>query len=460
MAVSYAVHRRQLELDAAHLLHPFSDPTIGGAVAEDLFVEGEGSYLVNAEGTRLFDGNAGLWCVNVGYGREEMIQAITEQLSRLSYAQTFGQTSSIPAIELAAKLAEIAPVHLNRAFFGTGGSIANDTAVRIAHYYHKRRGDSDRRLVISLGGAYHGSTLLSASLTRIKEYHAGFHVLDGLVYEAAVPNPYRRDPGASIDEFLEGSIENLEQLMLTIGPGNIACLIMEPILGAGGVIVPPPGFHARVADLCKRHGLLLIADEVVTGFGRLGEYIASKKIFGFSPDMISLAKGITSGYFPLSATMVSDEIHEVLASPGDDVPLLAHGFTHSGHPVGCTAALKNIEIMERDALCEHVRAVGPPFIDRLKSLTELPLVGDARGSHFMAAIELVKDQETKQPLDPSLDVPHRIQQHCRQRGLIVRPLNDYIILSPPLIMTTEEADWLVDVLADAIVGAIQEIGLA
>ena len=457
MTVADTGYERHFALDAAHMLHPFSDPTILGSSAEDLFVEGQGSYLVTAEGTRLFDGNAGLWCVNLGYGNRELIGAITEQLSRLSYAQSFGQTSSIPAIELAAKLAEVAPPHMNRAFFGTGGSIANDTAVRMAHYYHKRRGQPDRRLVLSLGRSFHGSTLLSASMTRIGDYHAGFHVLDGLVYEAPSPNSYRGRPGESVADFLERTLEELEQVVLTIGPDNLACMIMEPILGAGGVIVPPLGYHARVAEMCKRHGLLLIADEVVTGFGRLGEYVTSETVFGFSPDLISLAKGITSGYVPLSATLVSDEVHEVLATPGENVPLFAHGFTYSGYPVGCAAALKSIEIMERDGILDHVRTVGPPFIDRLRGLTSLPLVGEVRGSHFMAGIELVEDKTTKQPIDPSVEAPLRIQQYCRRRGLIVRPLKDHIILSPPLIMTADESDWLVDVVSDAIVATAEQI---
>ena len=451
---------RYLELDAAHMLHPYSDPSVGGTATKNLFVSAQGSYVVTAEGQRLFDGNAGLWCVNLGYGNEELIEAIAEQLRTLSYAQTFGQTSSIPTIELAAKLAQLAPSHINRTFFGTGGSIANDTAVRIAHYYHKRRGESGRRLVISLGRAYHGSTLLSASMTRIIEYHAGFQMLDGLVYEAPSPNPYRRESELSIEAFLQKALDELERLIDTLGPENLACIIVEPILGAGGVIVPPPGYHAGVAELCKRNGLLLIADEVVTGFGRLGEWVTSERLFDFSSDIITLAKGITSGYVPLSATMVSDEVHEVLSMPGDDIPLFAHGFTHSGHPVGCATALRSIEIIERDGLLDHVKKVGPHFMERLSALTELPMVGEARGSHFMAAVEIVADKVTKEPIHAGLEASRRIKQHCEERGLIVRPLTDYIILSPPLIMTAEEADWVVDVLADAIVATADELNIA
>ena len=448
-----------MALDSRHMLHPFSDPTVGGTAPDELFVEGRGSYLVTAEGNRLFDGNAGLWCVNLGYGNDELIDAITRQLGELSYAQSFGRTSSLPAIELSSRLAEVAPSHLNRAFFGTGGSTANDTAVRIAHYYHKRRGDESRRFVISLGRAYHGSTLLSATLTRIREYHVGFHMLDALVHEGPVPNPYRRRPEESVEGFLDRSIDELESLILEVGPENLACLLMEPILGAGGVIVPPPGYHERVADLCRRHGLLLVADEVVTGFGRLGEFVASERRFGFSPDMVTLAKGMSSGYFPMSATLVSDEIHDVLSATDADVPPFSHGFTHSGHPVGCAAALKTMELIERDGILDHVRSVGPRFMERLRALSPLPLVGEVRGMDFMAAVELVADKETKVPLDEGADAPVRLQRESRRRGLIIRPLKDYVILSPPLIMTADEADWVAEVVGESIVAVAGELGL-
>ncbi len=443
--------------DRDHYIHPWTDFSVFKEVGSDVIAESEGIYVYDAEGKRYIDGIGGLWCVNIGYGRDEMAQAIADQVRRIPYYSTFTHLTTPPAAELAAKLAELAPGSLNRVFYGTGGSMANDTAVRIAHFYFNRLGKPEKKHVISRVDGYHGSTYLAASITGVMFDRIGFDVVEDTIHHVSPPNCYRRPEGMSLEAFCDHLVEEFEAKIQEVGPEKIACFFAEPIMGAGGVIVAPPGYHRRMLEVCRKYQVLYISDEVVTAFGRLGHFFASEPVFDIVPDMITSAKGITSGYLPLSATLLSDEIYEVISVPQAEGALFTHGFTYSGHPVCCAAALKNIEIMEREDICGHVREVGPYFEERLAGLKDLPLVGDVRGSHFMMCVENVADKESKEILDPKILIGNRIARFAQERGLIVRPIAHLNVLSPPLTMTRGQIDTTVDILAESIEAAAREL---
>ena len=436
--------------DLDHYIHPWTDFSTFKEEGSLIMAESEGAYVVDSEGNRYIDGIGGLWCVNIGYANEEMAQAIAEQVRRITYYSTFGHLTTPPAAELAAKLAELTPGKLNHVFYGTGGSMSNDTAIRIIHFYFNRLGKTNKKKIISRTDGYHGSTYLAMTLTGIEFDHQGFDLARDLVHHIPAPNPYRRPDGMSLEEFCDEKVADLENKILELGPENVACFIAEPVMGAGGVIVPPPGYHRRTREVCDRYEVLYISDEVVTGFGRLGHFFASESVFDFVPDIITCAKGISSGYVPLSATLLSEAMYDVISVPQAEGAMFTHGFTYSGHPISCAAGLKNIEIMERDDICGHVRDVGPYLEEQLASLLEYPIVGDVRGSHFMMCIENVADKETKALLPAEVAIGDRIAAHCQSRGVIVRPIAHLNVLSPPLILTRQQIDTMVEVLHDSI----------
>ena len=438
-------YRSAIGRDRSHVIHPFSQLATTEVTPDDMYVGGEGCYLEDAHGNRLFDANAGLWCVNIGYGRPEMVEAIAEQTARMSYGQIFARNANLPSAELAARIADLAPARLNRVFFSTGGSIANETAVRTAHHYFRLQGRDSKRFVLSVDQSYHGSTYLAASLTFSGNYHETFHVVD-VVHKIASPYPYRAPGGLESDDFVDYLADDLDRVITRLGADNIACFILEPVLGAGGVIVPPGGYHARMVEVCRANDIFVIADEVVTGFGRLGHFMAAEPVFGMEADMVTLGKGISSAYQPLAATLVSDRIHDVISASKDPDLIYAHGFTHSGHPVCCAAGLANIDVMEREDICGHVLRVGAGFQARLRDLYGSAIVGEVRGMGFMAAVELVQDRNTKAVFPSEVGISGRVEAYCRSQGLIVRPLRQHIILSPPLVMTAEQGNWVIDVI--------------
>ena len=436
--------------DLDHYIHPWTDFSTFKEEGSLIMAESEGAYVVDSEGNRYIDGIGGLWCVNIGYANEEMAQAIAEQVRRITYYSTFTHLTTPPAAELASKLAELTPGKLNHVFYGTGGSMSNDTAIRIIHFYFNRLGKRNKKKIISRTDGYHGSTYLAMTLTGIEFDHQGFDLVPDLVHHIPAPNPYRRPDGMSLEVFCDEKVADLENKILELGPENVACFIAEPIMGAGGVIVPPPGYHRRTREVCDRYEVLYISDEVVTGFGRLGHFFASESVFDFVPDIITCAKGISSGYVPLSATLLSEAMYDVISVPQSEGAMFTHGFTYSGHPISCAAGLKNIEIMERDDICGYVRDVGPYLEEQLASLLEHPIVGDVRGSHFMMCIENVADKETKALLPAEAAIGNRIAAHCQSRGVIVRPIAHLNVLSPPLILTRQQIDTMVEVLHDSI----------
>ena len=440
-------------------IHPFRDLSTP-ALELDVYVRGEGCYLYDMGGRKFFDAMGGIWCVNIGYGRAEMADAIAAQIKQLSYGSTFWDKTTIPATQLAQRLAQLAPPGLNHVVFAQGGSTGVESAVRLAHYYFQRLGQHRKKKIIAFKEAYHGGTLLASTLTGYEHNRTAFHVIDDLVDHIPTPNVYRRAEGLSELEFRDACVAELEQKIVELGPENVACFIMEPVLGTAGCVVPPPGYHQRAAKVCAKYDVLYVADEVVTAFGRLGEFFASEAAFGVVPDILICAKGLTSGYIPLSATLFRDELWEVMSSPARGESVFGHGFTYSGHPVACAAALTNIDIIEREGICAHVKTVGALLERELAGLSDCSIVGDVRGSHLMMALELVADKDTKQSFAPSASVDKRIEAECKQRGLIVRPHRnpgDLIVLSPPLVMTEGEAKWMVDVLRESIEAAASAI---
>lgn len=447
--------------DKDHLLHPFAEFPRFAEAGSRIFDRAEGVHVFGSDGKAYLDGIGGLWCVNIGYGRPEMAKAIADQALQLPYYNTFTDMTSPPAANLAAKLAELAPGDVNHVFFTCSGSASNDTAVRLAQYYFNRQGKTSKTRIIARENAYHGSTYLAASLTGIRPNHDGFHTLldgdDPLIHHAAEPNMYRRPDGMPEDQYCDFLMADLETLIEKVGADNIACFIAEPIIGAGGVKVAPTGYHARAKAICERNDILYISDEVVTSFGRLGHFFASKAVFDVVPDIIATAKGISSGYVPLGATLFSDKIFEVISSPDIGGKPFSHGFTYSGHPVACAAALKNIEIIESEGICEHVQDVGPYLEAQLETFLDLPIVGDVRGSHLMMALEFVSDKAEKSSFGLDVAIGKRIATHAYQNGLIARNVGDYIILSPPLILDRENIDTLISTLRGAIEATMTDL---
>jgi len=430
-----------------HLIHSFAElDSLKPDGARTAIVAAEGAYVTDSEGNRLLDGIGGLWCVNVGHGRPEIAQAVADQLRQLDYYSTFYNLTHPAAAELSDKIASLAPGALNHVYFGNSGSVANDSAVRMLHHYFNRLGKPNKKKILSRIGAYHGSTHMAVAMTT-PAYRAGWDSADELVHFLSSPYPYRRPDGMNEAEFLDFLIEELGAAIETIGADNIAAFIAEPILGAGGVIVPPEGYHARTREVCGRHGIMYISDEVVTAFGRLGHMFASRDVYGIEPDIITSAKGLTSGYQPLSATIVSEEIYDVISGPDG---MFLHGMTYSGHPACCAAALANIAILEEEDICGRVRRLGPVFENAMKGLGDLPIVGEVRGSHFMMGIEFVKDQSTKDIFEAEARVGPRVAGHAQERGLMVRPLAHMTVLSPPLILTEAEIQTIADTLRDSI----------
>ena len=438
------------EKDRKHLLHPFTHFDSFKIDGSLIITEANGCMIKDSNGNEYLDGLGGMWCVNVGYGRTEIAEVMAEQAKLLAYANPFVDMTNAPAAELAAKLAELAPPSLNHVFFSLSGSCANDTAIRLAHFYHARRGEPSRKHIISRMNSYHGSTYLGMSMgNRVGDRGPNFQYITDFIHHLSAPYPYRRPQGLTEDQFTDFLVDEFKAKIINLGKENIAAFIAEPIQGSGGVVVPPKNYLKRMAEVAKDNGILFIADEVVTAFGRLGHWFACKDVFDFEPDMIVCAKGLTSGYLPLGATLYSDAIHEAISAPDPDV-WFAHGFTYSGHPICCAVGLKNIEIIEREGLLENAAKVGDHFEKRLMQLENLPLVGQVRGRRLMMCVEYVANKETKAQHSEDINISKRISNVCELNGLLVRPIGHLDVMSPPLTLSMKQADYIVDTLGNAI----------
>ena len=413
-----------------------------------IITRAEGSTIWDGEGHAILDGMAGLWCVAVGYGREELAKVAYEQMLELPYYNSFFRTATVPAVELATKLAGLLGGELQHIFFNSSGSESNDTVFRLVRHYWTLKGQPDRQIFISRRNAYHGSTVAGASLGGMAFMHAqGGLPIPGVEH---VMQPYAFGDGFGEDPeaFAARAADDVEARILAVGPDKVAAFIGEPVQGAGGVIIPPPGYWSRVEAICRKYGILLVADEVITGFGRLGKWFGFQR-FGFTPDIVSMAKGLSSGYQPISATAVSREIVATLRASDED---FVHGYTYSGHPVAAAVGLRNLEIIEREGLVERVaRDIGPYFAKALKTLDDHPLVGETRSLGLIGAVEIVARKGTNQRFTGKEGAAGPVvRDACIAGGLMVRAIRDSIVMCPPLVITQAEVDRMIAIIRAAL----------
>lgn len=441
----------QLQEKDNHFIHPWEGVKNLGKNKRTIVRQAEGIYYHDTDGKRYIDGPGGMWCVNIGYGRKEMADVIRDQALSMPYCSPWTEANE-PAALLAARLAEISPGDLNKVFFTNSGSTAVDSALRFVMYRNNVLGLPEKKHIISRHSAYHGSTYLSSSAAGKERDKSFMDTNTEIFHHISDPKPYLRPKGMSVEDWLEFLCKEFEDKILELGANNVAAFIGEPLLASGGVSIPPEGYHKRFLDICRKHDVLYISDEVVTAWGRLGHYFASEDVFGIVPDIITTAKGITSGYQPLGAVLISDKLIEDIT--GDDMPdsYFSNGYTYSGHPVACAAGLKNIEIIEREGILEHAREVGPHMQARLQEMKDIPIIGDVRGIGLLGALECDitsgQDEETVLALDH--EIGKRIDAHCHEMGLLVRPMINMCVFSPPCIITKEQTDEMMDIMYKAV----------
>jgi 4-aminobutyrate--pyruvate transaminase len=440
----------EIDLDAADLARVFHANTNLAALHRTgplVLVRGEGVHVWDNHGRRYIEAIAGLWCAALGYGDEELARVAYEQTKKLSFGHFFSGRSHEPGVLLADKLVGMAPFAASRAFFGNSGSDANDTQIKLVWYYNNAIGRPSKKKIISRQRGYHGTTLASAGLTGLPAFHKLFDLpLPGILHTDA-PYYYRgAEPGESEEDYATRLAANLERLIERENPDTVAAFIAEPLMGVGGVLLPPRTYFEKVQAVLAKHDILLIDDEVITGFGRTGR-LWGAQAFGMQPQTLSAAKALSAAYLPISAVLVPEFLYAPMVEASGKVGLFGHGFTYSGHPVSAAVALRALEIYEERKLYDHVRAVSPLFQRRLHALASHPLVGDARGIGLVGGLELVQNKETKAAFDPQRAVGTRCMQLCQEHGLIVRAVGDVIVLCPPYVVTEEEIGDIFDLLA-------------
>ncbi|WP_088742628.1 aspartate aminotransferase family protein [Cobetia sp. QF-1] len=427
-------------LDSDHHLHPFTDFKALSEEGSRIITAASGVYIQDADGQRMLDGMAGLWCVNLGYGRQELVDAASQQMTQLPYYNTFFKTAHPPAIELAAELCRLAPDHINHVFFTGSGSEANDTMLRMVRRFWALKGKPEKQWIISRENGYHGSTVAGMSLGGMAPMHEqGGPCVPGITH---IRQPYWFGEGRDMNREELGKVcaDALEARILELGADNVAAFLAEPVQGAGGAIMPPDSYWPAVKAVLEKYDILLVIDEVICGFGRLGEWFGSQH-YDLKPDLMPIAKGLSSGYLPIGGVLVGDRIAETLVQEGGE---FYHGFTYSGHPVCAAVALKTLEIMQRENIVERVRDdLGPYLAKRWATLADHPLVGEARSLGLMGALELVADKATGERFDSSLAVGSMCRDTCFDTGLVMRSVGDTMIISPPLVITHDEIDALV-----------------
>jgi len=441
--------------DDAHHLHPFTDHDELHEAGVRIITGAAGNYIFDSDGNRILDGMAGLWCVNVGYGREELAQAAYKQMRELAYYNTFFKTTHGPVAVLAKRLAEITPPGLDHVFFGASGSESNDTAIRTVRHFWALQGKPEKHIIISRKDAYHGSTIAAVSM-------GGMGAMQGQLGPALpgfrhVMAPYdfeNAEPGESRNDFGLRAAQEIEKAIIAAGPENVAGFVGEPIQGAGGVKIPPETYWPEVQRICRKYDVLLMLDEVITGFGRTGSWFACESM-EIEPDTITVAKGITSGYQPLSALIVNDRMAEVLSSGGE----YYHGYTYSGHPVACAVAIENLDIIQREGLIDRVRDDTGPYLteDLFNVLADHPLVGEVRGFGLLAGIEIVKDRSTRARFEPAGYAAGLVRDYSIKAGLMMRAVGETMILSPPLTWTRETIEEASAIVKSALDKAAKEL---
>ena len=442
------------KIDSAHHLHPFTDFKELINTGTRVIISGKGNYVIDSENNKILDMMAGLWCVNIGYGRKELAEVAYEQMQLLPYYNSFFKTATTPSIELSKVLADIAPEGIERFFYGSSGSESNDTVVRLVRRYFDILGKKNKKTFISRTFAYHGSTMASASLGGMQAMHdQGDLPLPGFVH-AMPPYQYKFGKNISEDEFCKLAVNDIEKKIIEIGSDNVAAFIGEPIQGAGGVIVPPQNYWNLIQDLCKKYDILLCIDEVICGFGRTGEWFGSQH-YNIKPDVITFAKGITSGYLPLSGIGIGKKISDVMINQGGE---FYHGYTYSGHPVACAVAVENIRIIKEEGMIENVKKNIAPYLQkRMREFENHPLVGEVRGEGLLIGVELVKNKEKKELFDPVGKVGNICKDHCINNNLIMRAVRDGMMCSPPLTISKDDIDKCVERLKISLDATLEDI---
>ena len=445
--------------DSAHYLHPFTDTQALSERGARVITRGEGIYVWDSEGERILDAMAGLWCVNVGYGRHELVEAASRQMSTLPFYNSFFNTTVVPAIDLAELLSEITPPQFKHFFFTNSGSEGNDTILRMVRRYWDLKGQPQRKTIIARINAYHGSTVAGASLGGMPDMHAqGDLPIPGITH-IEQPNHFTLGRGLSREDFGRKAAGWLEEKILEIGPDKVAAFIGEPVQGAGGVVIPPPGYWPEIERICRKYEILLVSDEVICGFGRLGTWFGCE-YFGTTPDLMTFAKGVTSGYLPLGGVAVGKRVADVLIGEGGD---FNHGFTYSGHPVSCAVAIENIRILQREGILEHVRTVAAPLLaEKFASLGDHPLVGLAETCGLMGVLVLVRSKAPLTEFDAEHSVGMICRRHCFANGLVMRAVGDRMIIAPPLVISPAQIDELAGLIRrclDLTLAEVQALGL-
>ncbi|MDH5737240.1 MAG: aspartate aminotransferase family protein [Gammaproteobacteria bacterium] len=429
------------QLDREHHIHPFSDPAKLNAKGARIITRAEGSYIWDSEGNKILDGMAGLWCVNVGYGRRELIEAATSQMQELPYNNTFFQTASPPQVELGQLLSEVTPEGLDHFFYSCSGSEANDTVVRLVRHYWEVMGQPSRKAIISRHNAYHGSTLVGTSLGGMEDMHKMGGSLLPDFHHINQPHWYLEGENLTEEEFGLARALELEAKIEELGPENVAAFIGEPIQGAGGVIVAPANYWGEIQRICKKYDILLIADEVICGFGRTGNWFGSQTL-GIKPDVMTMAKGLSSGYLPISGVALHDRVADVLISGGE----INHGYTYSSHPVASAVAIANINYIRDHGLVEKVREETGPYLQEgfRKIADRHPLLGEVRGHGLICGIQMVKSKDPKTLFTKDDDVGTHCRNYCFENNLVMRGVGNSMVLSPPLTISLEEIDELLE----------------
>ncbi len=448
------------DLDRKNFFHPFSSLGTHEKNGADIFVQGKGSTLIDSNGKKYLDGIAGLWCVNIGYGNKEMANAISEQATKLAYYQTLTSYGTDIAAEYAARLIDISPVPMSKVFFGSSGSDANDTMVKIVWSYHNYLGKPDKKKIISRKHGYHGSTIFAGGLTGFSNLHNNFDLPITRTLHTSSTHPlWDKEEKSDMAEFVNKLVNNLENLIIAEGPETIGAFIAEPIMAGGGVLIPPLGYFEKIQEILTKYEILFIADEVVTGFGRTGEMFGTQA-FNLKPDLITLAKGITSGYVPLSACLISEKIWQTLVTGSASAGAYGHGYTYSGHPLAMKAAMVNLDIIERDNLLSNVATRGNQLLAELKAaLEQHEFVGDIRGYGLLSAVEFVKQRSPLAPFDLKFRVAARIARKAFENGLIVRPLSESstIAFSPTFVVTDSEIGEMVEKFVNSVDAVFLEL---
>lgn len=441
-----------IALDQEHLVHPQHNPSAHAAAGPVVLVSGQGAVVRDARGRAYIDGLSQLWNVNIGHGRRELADVAAQQMSEIAFVSNYAGQTSLPAIRLATRLAEIAYPNIESIFFTSGGAESNESAIKLVRSYWKGQGQPGKTKIISRRMGYHGVTTGAMSATGMPGFHAAFEPRAPGFVQIAPPYNYRCELGIHEGACAVDNADNLEQAILAEGAESVAAFIAEPVMGAGGVIPPPPQYFKRVREICDRHQVLFIADEVITGFGRTGKMFALEH-WGVEPDIVSFAKGVTSAYIPLGGIMLSQTLAAWMRALPADQPWM-HAYTYSGHAVACAVGLRNVEIIQREGLVEHAAEMGKRLLNGLRSLEAEPTVGEVRGLGLMAAVELVKDKATREGFAASAKVGPRVLAGMRERGVLARNRGDVICLAPPLVVSPDQIDRIVDVVGQA----IREVG--